>query len=103
YGLPGKSEVRDGLERAADPKAGRERTGAGEEPSGKPACERRDQPDSLDDRGVFIAREAEVDDKGRSHDARKRVRELAEHDEGERYEHHDQRVACEEVDEGADR
>ncbi len=77
-------EIGDRLQHAADPQAGRQRIAPRHEAAGKAADQRRGEADALDDGGIVVAREAEVDHERRGHRAGKRVGELEQHDEGER-------------------
>ena len=63
------ARLADGLQDAADPQARRQRTGAGDEAAGKAAEQRRGKADALDDHGVFVRREAEIEHEGFDHDA----------------------------------
>ena len=88
------------LQDGADPQAGGQRQRAGDEAAGKAAEQQRRQPDALDDRRIFVARKAEIDDEGRGHGAGQRVGELEQHHEGE---HHKSHFVAHEILEGADR
>ncbi len=67
---PIHSEVASGKARATKPPA-------------KPPINSGGEAYAFDDGGVFIAREAEVDDEWRRHRAGQRVGEFEQHDEGQ--------------------
>ena len=81
---PRERQIGDRLHHAADPQARRQRIAPRHEAAGEASNQGRGKADALDDRGIVVAGEAEVDHEGRGHGAGKCIGEFVEHDKGKR-------------------